>query len=723
MPRFPLLTSEVHAMRTSLCAIAAVAAAACLPAQFTVLTPSGYGAAEGNSNNAYPWNRASASMRYQQIIDSSNFTGQGVTSPILIQRMRFRADATTASWAGGSWPNVVINMATSPVDFMAASATFASNLGPDLTTVYSGQVTVMPGTGNGAGVPGPYHIDIALAQPFRYDPTAGNDLTFEVILDGAGWSGTSVQADAVSGATAVPAPANGTRIYSTTSHTATTGTVGTQYVIVADFTYVPAAGLWPSFRSDVTGGASPLTVNFTDSSYSSDPAGVLAWAWDFDNDTVIDSTVQNPTHTYTACGSYSVSLTVIDAAHPPQTLTRPNLIVTDRVAASFTYLVVAPNTVVFTDTSVPTPDRWSWDLDGDNVVDSTAQNPAWFYPTGATTNVTLTAGRLCGPNDTRTQSVIPALVLQTMYLGGNGLSAAGSGNVFDLTVAAATGINVTGITMAPYSTTLTVGAPLTCEIWMTDAAGGMLGGSPVNHSVQARWRLMATGSGNFNGGTFTAPVPVAMTLNQRFYVAPGTYSMAVRLMECGVAYSNGTGANQTWANADLSIFCGLGKSPLFGTGANNPRVWNGALAYDRPDFGGLAGLGFFAAGCPNSLAQNSTQNITGLPRLGGTLSVAYDNLPNSAVINLLGLSRTVSSFGPLPFDLGPFGAPGCPARVSPDASSFAIGTGGTATWSLGLPLNAALQGQRFFLQGFVFDPTANAMGVITSDATAGVIGS
>jgi PKD repeat protein len=37
---------------------------------------------------------------------------------------------------------------------------------------------------------------------------------------------------------------------------------------------------------------------------------VTAWAWDFNNDGTIDSTQQNPTHTYTQNGNYTVTLTI-----------------------------------------------------------------------------------------------------------------------------------------------------------------------------------------------------------------------------------------------------------------------------------------------------------------------------------------------------------------------------------------------------------------------------
>ena len=58
----------------------------------------------------------------------------------------------------------------------------------------------------------------------------------------------------------------------------------------------------------LTSGHEPLTVNFTYNSTSHD--GIIAWNWDFNNDGVTDSTVQNPTHEYAEDGIYTMSLTV-----------------------------------------------------------------------------------------------------------------------------------------------------------------------------------------------------------------------------------------------------------------------------------------------------------------------------------------------------------------------------------------------------------------------------
>jgi predicted outer membrane repeat protein len=62
----------------------------------------------------------------------------------------------------------------------------------------------------------------------------------------------------------------------------------------------------PDFTVDVVEGVAPLTVQFTDFSSGS----ITAWQWDFDNDGNVDSTGQNPVHTYSTAGIYAVALTV-----------------------------------------------------------------------------------------------------------------------------------------------------------------------------------------------------------------------------------------------------------------------------------------------------------------------------------------------------------------------------------------------------------------------------
>ncbi|AKB34216.1 cell surface protein [Methanosarcina siciliae HI350] len=78
--------------------------------------------------------------------------------------------------------------------------------------------------------------------------------------------------------------------------------------------YIVVSGPLPeapvaNFTATPTAGNAPLTVNFTDASTGT----VSSYAWDFENDGTVDSTEQNPVHTYVAEGNYTVSLTVTSA--------------------------------------------------------------------------------------------------------------------------------------------------------------------------------------------------------------------------------------------------------------------------------------------------------------------------------------------------------------------------------------------------------------------------
>ncbi|MBL8897990.1 MAG: PKD domain-containing protein [Planctomycetes bacterium] len=75
--------------------------------------------------------------------------------------------------------------------------------------------------------------------------------------------------------------------------------------IVAD----PQLFVTANFRAASRAGAAPLTVNFIDTS----AGNPTAWSWDFDNDSIIDSTARNPSFTYTTPGFYTVTLNAASA--------------------------------------------------------------------------------------------------------------------------------------------------------------------------------------------------------------------------------------------------------------------------------------------------------------------------------------------------------------------------------------------------------------------------
>ncbi len=105
-------------------------------------------------------------------------------------------------------------------------------------------------------------------------------------------------------------------------------------VCLKAFTTLPVAPT-ANFTANVTSGPAPLAVLFTDTSADTP----TSWAWDFENDGFVDSFEANPVHTYAAAGTYTVNLTVSNAAGSNSlvkadfvTVARPEIFVTDAAA-------------------------------------------------------------------------------------------------------------------------------------------------------------------------------------------------------------------------------------------------------------------------------------------------------------------------------------------------------------------------------------------------------
>ncbi len=77
------------------------------------------------------------------------------------------------------------------------------------------------------------------------------------------------------------------------------------FVLLQKSQVAPVAKFTGSPRS----GTVPLLVRFTDQSTGTP----TSWAWDFNNDGVIDKTTRSPGYTYKVPGNYSVRLVVANA--------------------------------------------------------------------------------------------------------------------------------------------------------------------------------------------------------------------------------------------------------------------------------------------------------------------------------------------------------------------------------------------------------------------------
>ncbi|MBL8756263.1 MAG: PKD domain-containing protein [Planctomycetes bacterium] len=378
-------------MQRLLVPIALVSFAAVASAQLSVVLPNGMATAEGSSANAFPWGRGGAGILMQCVYDSSHFTAQGITYPIVIQGLRWRPNTNVALVATTFPTPCEIRLSTSPIDWSGVTTTFANHRGLDETLCFQGPVT-FPAQPAQVG-PTPFGINVPLTTPFVYDPNNG-DLNIECNLPiQTGYVGGAPQLDVH----ATVGQANASRVYWTTGFTnpgypGTVGTgISTNHAVVVQVDYVPAAGLYPAFTASPTSGPLNTSVTFTNSTFTSDPGGVLAYQWDFENDGTWDSSATNPTHTYATEGIYSVKLQATDALNGTQTFTRTNYITIDAVDASFTATVVTGTTVLFQDTSTGSPTSWSWDFENDGIVDATGPTAVFTYPAPGAYNCKLTA--------------------------------------------------------------------------------------------------------------------------------------------------------------------------------------------------------------------------------------------------------------------------------------------------------------------------------------------
>jgi PKD repeat protein len=671
----------------------------------TVVIPANYAAAEAGSSATNPWNVTAATQRVQYCYDSSYFAAAGITGPVVITSMRWRANAAaaTSTWTGGTYQEVLMDLSTPSANYQSLSTSLDTNHGADRTNVKSTPVSVLSGTGNGAGVPGQWHVVVPFDTPFVYDPNAGD---FLMDIKTGLWSGgTSFSQDLDFNATTV----TGSRVLASSSSGFTTGTVTNGYAPVVEFTYAPVDTLRASFTATPIRGSSPLTVQFTDRSTTNGVGGVLAWAWDFDGDSVVDSTLQNPTFTY-GCGVFSPSLTVVDAANPSSTITRTNLIVTDQVTPNFTFTTTGPGTVSFTDTTTPAATAWAWDFDGDSVIDSTAQNPTFVYPTvGQIPNVTLTANRLCGPSATVTKPVYTVLSLitpGTANVGSLGTQPYGAHYWFNMTVTEPAGITMQGVALSGGG-----GFTATANLYVSNQ------GWTGRTQSSAGWTLNQSGSGSrANGSPF-----FYITFSQPKHYAPGTYGMYIHLV--GALPLSAT-IQASYGNSDLTINPGAVQvgANAFSGGTLSTRMHTGAFLYTKSSFDGRANSGWAGSGCVGTLGQ-SLAIPTSQPTLGGTFSVDVTNVPSNVVLMAWGLSNSNASGLPLPFDLTALGYDNCPLRVSTDIGILAAFTATTtATWTASIPNDPFLIGVPFYNQALVFDPTINVGGASLSDATSAVLG-
>ncbi|MFN4246166.1 MAG: PKD domain-containing protein [Flavipsychrobacter sp.] len=145
---------------------------------------------------------------------------------------------------------------------------------------------------------------------------------------------------------------------------------------------------------------SPVTTTFTNTS-----TGAVAYDWSFGDGGT--STATNPTHIYTANGSYTVRLIATNAAGCKDTFTSSSFVNIGAPNASFnvsSLSVCTGKTINFTNTSTPAgyTSAWSFGTGGT----STATSPIYTYSSAGTYTATLIVSRSgCSDTDSKTITV------------------------------------------------------------------------------------------------------------------------------------------------------------------------------------------------------------------------------------------------------------------------------------------------------------------------------
>lgn len=193
-----------------------------LPAALLVV-PGANQLVEGNSNNGFPFNISDfgvPSQRYQQVYDAGEFP----VSIIEITDIRFRPDDVAGNAFAGVLSSIRVDLSTTSAAVSGLSTTFASNVGGDNVTVFSGAWAAS--SADTGGPPRSFDIVLPLSTSFFYDPSLGNLLLDVYNFNG----GLTTQFDSHSTSGGVMA-----RMFSTDVNAATGG--GDPSGLVTQFEY------------------------------------------------------------------------------------------------------------------------------------------------------------------------------------------------------------------------------------------------------------------------------------------------------------------------------------------------------------------------------------------------------------------------------------------------------------------------------------------------------
>ena len=322
-----------------------------------------------------------------------------------------------------------------------------------------------------------------------------------------------------------------------------------------------------------------LVASF-DSSGSSDPDGTISsYSWDFGDGAT--STSAKPSHTYSAAGTYQVSLTVTDNQGSASTVTHPvtvsqNVSPTAVFTSSVSGLVATFSSAGSSD-SDGTISSYAWDF-GDGAT-STSANPSHTYAAAGTYPVLLTVTDNDGGTGSVTHNVttvagpVTAVADAFERTVSGGWGSAGTGGAWTRTAGAASAYSVDGHvgtmtisalggTVAQYLNAVSerdISGTVDFGFSAVPTGGGAYAYVAVRHTSQGEYRIRIR--------VLATSVVVQVTK-----VVSGTETTVASVTAAGVTYNAGDVLRMKFAVNGTGTTTLQGK--VWKVGAAEPAAWN-----------------------------------------------------------------------------------------------------------------------------------------------------